>query len=70
MCMAKQKFVTVHLGFSFYGSEGTESSDSWGKDWLLGGCLSQSFECRREMVVVKVGFLEEGCLTSFDGGRD
>lgn len=67
MCMTKQKFVTVHLGFSFHGSEGTEGSDRslLGKRlWLLGGCLSQLFECKREMRVVvdKAGFLEEGCF--------
>lgn len=33
--MTKQEFVTVHPGFSFHGSEGTEGSvtdHSWGKD--------------------------------------
>lgn len=75
MCMTKQKFVTVHPGLSLPGSEGAEGSDRslLGKRlWPLGGCLSQLFECKREMrvVVVKAGFLEKGVLTSFDGGRD
>lgn len=28
MCMTKSELVTVHLGFSFYGSVGTEGGDS------------------------------------------
>lgn len=55
MCMTKQKLVTVHPGFSLRGSEGAEGSDRFllGKRlWLLGGCLSPLFECKREMRVV------------------